>query len=203
MRRGYASRRYDGYVRQHPRIQKGLKWTGASAAAVLVTVWVASRWWDVSAWCGNVAGLNHVFVVHVWGGIVDINWEPTDPANGGFWDTWVRRYGGPNFFWWFSGRAEWPSGYVWIPLWIPVVASLMVTGLAWRQDRRATSAGRQARCSECGYDRKGISGAAACPECGTAPADAGSAPQGPGDFASKTRLIAGVGQQQTRSSEDA
>ena len=68
---------------------------------------------------------------------------------------------------WFDWSIQ---SYDWryaVPLWIPSIATLAITSLAWRYDLRADRRSRKC-CITCGYDRRGIPSNAPCPECGNA-----------------------------------
>jgi hypothetical protein len=80
-----------------------------------------------------------------------------------------------------EGHAEWLPRYdhtaaavgggwdvrlVHIPWWIPLIAAAALAVRAWRADARAQRILSLGHCGVCGYDRKGIADATACPECG-------------------------------------
>jgi len=63
--------------------------------------------------------------------------------------------------WWPHADLS-PSGYLAVPLWLPVAALSLVTALFWYRDCRRFPAGH---CRNCGYNLTGnVSGR--CPECG-------------------------------------
>jgi len=68
--------------------------------------------------------------------------------------------------WWLLVRG---TGWEWrvrVPLWMPLVVSLGVTGAAWRLEVLARRRDRAGKCAACGYDRAGLKADAVCPECG-------------------------------------
>ena len=80
---------------------------------------------------------------------------------------WQRMHPGR---WWIDvidvtpGRN--PTYYVFVPIWMPLVALAVPSALAWwRRLRRF----RPGQCRQCGYDRAGLGAGVVCPECGGAP----------------------------------
>jgi len=57
-----------------------------------------------------------------------------------------------------------------IPLWAPLLLTLIVTGLAWRADTLARRRAMLGKCPTRGYARTGLAPEAVCPECGSAAA---------------------------------
>lgn len=68
-----------------------------------------------------------------------------------------------------ASRQGVESRIVLVPLWL--IAAILGGPLAWSWLRRRRVRRRVAdgRCVKCGYDRRGLGGGAACPECGVVP----------------------------------
>lgn len=67
---------------------------------------------------------------------------------------------------WWIHWGVWANGRVLAtPLWPLVLASLVVTVVAWRRDAEHRRRALVGRCAACGYDLAGIA-AGPCPECG-------------------------------------
>jgi hypothetical protein len=82
----------------------------------------------------------------------------------------LRNRQGESFLWWPSLRS--PPTRVWyfatIPNWMLILPSLAAATALARPELRAWSRRRRGRCTQCGYDRRGLAAAdAVCPECGT------------------------------------
>jgi len=66
----------------------------------------------------------------------------------------------------YETTAGWALG---ISLMYPVLVTLVPTATLWCLDRQRFGRGK---CGKCGYDRRGLTPHAKCPECGTLPAPA-------------------------------
>jgi hypothetical protein len=80
---------------------------------------------------------------------------------GQVWKTFFRRSPKP---------APHPDFVVILPLYIPLVVLALPTSILFHRDRRSARWARAGHCPNCGYDRAGLTPAAACPECGSASA---------------------------------
>jgi hypothetical protein len=82
---------------------------------------------------------------------------------------WRRSLRTPPMIWWSPVYNSRPSGraYVAIPLWAPWLFAAAGTFLLWFRDRTRVAPGN---CPTCNYDRRGLSAARPCPECGAVPA---------------------------------
>ena len=67
-------------------------------------------------------------------------------------------------------RLHWVSDdyerCLFLPLWIPILMTVLPTALAWRLDTLARRRAAAGKCVKCGYDLSGLTTGAACPECG-------------------------------------
>jgi len=132
---------------RHPRVRRAFRLTGLVLSVMLLTFWVASMRYTFG-YIGSSAGVYFesgaysVFATH--GQI---------PASG---NVGVGRSRWP-VFWWFSCPAMLPL----TPVWMPLVAALIPTGLLCSRSRRFPPG----HCQKCGYNLTGnVSGV--CPECG-------------------------------------
>ncbi len=66
----------------------------------------------------------------------------------------------------YPSLTRWPAGF-WlaIPLAYPALLAGAAAAILWSWERRR----KPGACASCGYDRAGLSHAAACPECGNVP----------------------------------
>lgn len=72
--------------------------------------------------------------------------------------------------WWLRGGSQGSppcSRALFVPIWIPLFAAGLPSGMLWRAELRRRSRLSLGRCASCGYDRRGIAANAKCPECGT------------------------------------
>jgi hypothetical protein len=167
-------------VKPHPRIRRAIKWGGAAVTVLLVVVWIGSGWWHVNCWASRRA-----IEVSVSGGVFDVMWGPAIDFPAGDGDRRSLEAGwrvgtvytnigwyydrGYHLSWWYWGDL---SRYlphlrsVGVPLWVIVALALAVTARGWRLDTLARRRARVGLCPECGYDRRGLSPDAPCPECG-------------------------------------
>jgi len=143
-------------------IRKSVKWGGAALAIVLLVAWIGSGWWAVHS---PILGDNRFLL-----GSGAVAWV-SYPALRSLSDSWRWIYDSPfPFVWWFSYVDN--GGYycLHIPLWAPLLFTLIVTGFAWRADLIARRRAMLGKCTKCGYARAGLAPDAVCPECGSAAA---------------------------------
>jgi hypothetical protein len=126
-------------MKPHPRIRTTIKWGGAAVTVVLVVVWIASEFWSFGL--GGPPGRAAYF------------------SDGMF--LWGKAYS-------VAGGADWGIDAFPVPLWLPAVAMLILTAIAWRVDARARHSQGDV-CAKCHYDRAGLAKGAVCPECGSEP----------------------------------
>ncbi|MFN0136357.1 MAG: hypothetical protein ACKVS9_09615 [Phycisphaerae bacterium] len=152
----------------HPRIRTTLKWTGAIAAALMLTMWAASE-----RWCVNRETTNWTFSLNRGSVIVIRYGGPSFRARPGW---YMLRYDAspPIRVWWFNawdtsgGTMVLPFNRVLVPLWMPTCVALLVAIAAWRLEARACRRAGAGRCPNCDYDRTGLAAGWVCPECGAA-----------------------------------
>jgi predicted RNA-binding Zn-ribbon protein involved in translation (DUF1610 family) len=75
-------------------------------------------------------------------------------------------YGQPEFTWWPRRARALQFDDLSVPLWMPLVVVGAPTALLWRTNRRIARLARTGHCPSCGYDRRGLTPDAPCPECG-------------------------------------
>jgi len=147
-------------MRIRPAIRKSVKWGGAALAVVLLVAWIGSAWWAIAspsfrlqrAWVGG-GGLGLITYSGNW---------PFDIASFEL---------GPSelpFCWWFDHIRKPQISVRLIPLWAPLLLTLIPTGFAWRADLIARRRAMLGKCTQCGYSRAGLTSDAVCPECGAA-----------------------------------
>ncbi len=69
----------------------------------------------------------------------------------------------------FRSKSLWEGGKDWrlrAPLWMPAVICLLIAGFARWQERLAARRPRGTNCYNCGYEVRGMTVGAKCPECG-------------------------------------
>jgi hypothetical protein len=140
-------------------VRRVVRWGGVAAAAVLPVVWWASLYRGVTfvdaprAWCTGVG--RGVFRV------------ASDPALGNWpgpaWSTGNNSPRGPLPVILMPEIKNLAPGWrIDIPLWMPWLCIAGFTAWRFRADRVKPPH----LCRRCGYDRRGLDAAAACPECG-------------------------------------
>ena len=139
-----------------------MKWGGAALAVLLAVLWIGSGWWTVG-WVTSGGS-----VIGVRAGLICVGGQkPGSPAapQCGF------AFGyQPMPFRWTSSIVDSPTAWQDArPLWMPTLAVLLITVVAWRLDTLARRRARVNLCPKCNYDRAGLAPGAVCPECGTAP----------------------------------
>ena len=140
-------------------IRKSVKWGGAALAVVLLVAWVGS---DYGIWSLPNAGRHRFWISE--GGIAwSADSQDVPLTRGSF------SFGAIDLkFRWAFSYSEYPENAVlFIPLWAPLLLTLIPTGLAWRFDLIARRRSRRGTCMKCGYARSGLAAGAVCPECGT------------------------------------
>lgn len=148
-------------VKPRPKLRKFCKWTGLVLCAVLLAVWIGSRWYRLS-WSSSGDRFGIYLFNQGWFGCYFF--DGANPSPGGLYlgATTERK-----LMWGFSQReyAIASGGTMWyamVPLWFPLLISSACTVWVWRVDRRLSRIGM---CTQCGYDLSGLPGKA-CPECG-------------------------------------
>ncbi len=137
------------------------KWIAAVIAAATLVLWIGTRWYGVSwvtpydfqanAWQGRItAHIGRVTTYPISQYFFDVRYDP------GQLDFGVHWYKRP-----ISTTVD-------VPIWIFVVAAVVVTHLLWRRDRIAWLRDRPHLCVKCGYDQSGLPANVVCPECGKA-----------------------------------
>lgn len=160
----------------------------AAATVLLVTVWLLSGRWMVSAAVGKGS---HAFATVSRGrAFVGFIETPTPLWNQwvavGFQDEMRRSPRGyllewlPEWEWrrqYTTPTSAWRRTALALPLWMPAVLTAAATPLLWRRHRRRLRRERAGACLACGYDLAGIdpdeAGKLRCPECGKQAMDTG------------------------------
>ncbi len=143
------------------RLRSTCKWSGTALTALLLAVWVGSRWWAAGLRLKPTVDLG------VAAGQVYIGWEEPWSIIPLYRDWYPpERYLYP-FSWWFDGARSTMGGVTYtdvvIPIWALVVLFATPTLWLWRCDRRR----QPGLCVKCGYDLRG-NASGVCPECGAA-----------------------------------
>lgn len=143
-----------------------VKWGGLILVAVLAVSWwpsgLGTRGWQsgggwfvfLSGGCVGVGTAGHS--------------AASDPLmNVGWYSLRFKRFSMEQMSWRPQYRAL-SGGYreVVVPLWIHALASLMLSGFAWRLDTLATRRAKLGACPACSYSRTGLAPSDPCPECG-------------------------------------
>lgn len=132
-----------------------MKWGSTALTVLILAVWVASARWGI----GYVAKSINFEVI---GGSVDvIVWGQSDRGYVKGLHTWRT----PRFEWWYWEWLTLPPSKLWevvFPIWIFAIPPFLTASVAWRLDRRKPPG----TCTNCGYDRTGLTADAVCPECG-------------------------------------
>lgn len=153
--------------------RKGGKWAGVVAALAVIAggavTWSESRWCEL---CGAAISIGRGRVVCSGPQRSTIGDAPLDvirayvaetPAQ----EAVLNRSLRTGWAW-----PVWKLGTRWavsIPLWVPLCVMAIPTTLLWRADRRAARREKVGHCPACGYDRRGLTQDAPCPECGKLP----------------------------------
>ena len=152
-------------MKPHPRIRKTVKWGGAAATVLLATAFLGSIWFTLhhespGVWIFAIdrcafAGL------HI----------PGAPEAAGFgWH--LTPHPADSVRWFLNWTSDSRHSQFFVPIWMPIAASLLLTAWAWRLDTLARRRTRLNLCPTggCNYDRTGLAAGAVCPECGKLPA---------------------------------
>lgn len=154
-------------MKPHPRIRKTIKWGGVAVTVLLVVVWIGSGWrreysavsgrWDVFLLDGRV--------------VVTKSSQPVIFADR---QAFLARKPASTFsiVWGIDLESDSITWALYIPMWIPSLAVMLLALFAWRVDLLAHCRAKLNLCTRCGYDRAGILKDAKCPECGAVPASA-------------------------------
>ncbi len=168
-----------------PRLitRRRLKWAGTVAAALILSVTVASRWYRFLCYDGWNVGqgsftVSEGLVVGSWKQYRDSEVIPTVHFR------WrLSKLDKPQILmtphWNYTGPRTVPqrnvtfsSYYVRVPLWLPLLLIAAPTAWLWYTDRRA----KPWQCATCRYDLRGLNvraesgptaGNGVCPECGS------------------------------------
>ncbi len=146
-------------MRPHPRIRKTVKWGGAVVCALLLVVWIESKWY-IASWIST-----HDLQAHIsQGGLFLMFGRLSEmPYSQNFFE--LRQYS--EVFCWSVQWTTCPGiTVIGLPLWPGVIVALAITLAAWRLDRIAWFEARQHLCPKCNYSRTGLAPEAVCPECG-------------------------------------
>jgi len=138
-----------------------LKWGGAVVTVLLLVVWIGSGWWLIG-WRFASGGSLCVLAGKL-GVVTPAVGQPVLNNTSFLFDRHDFGLG-----WWFDWVAQPVFQFYAIPLWLPALASLLVTAAAWRVDAVHRRRARVGACSSCGYDRAGLAPGSVCPECGAA-----------------------------------
>jgi hypothetical protein len=171
----------------HPRIRKTIKWGGAVVTLLLVAAWIGSAWWSGICRIGELRGCSCVKGrLYFWKDAATANHRfmsdealsarlqgrelvaPTAPHASLF--ACSIDQGGGSLDCTFDVRGDSTEYQIAVPLYALAAASLTLTLAAWRLDTLARRRANVNLCPHCNYDRTGLAGGAACPECGAAPA---------------------------------
>lgn len=166
----------------------GLRWLGLTGAALVAVIWVST--WFREPWiCDHdtiyfsaVAGQFFVsdgkvrFDIASYDLDNDYHQKPrtrrflegyTEPYKPSPLSMWQRMQVGR---WWPEvinvGPGNFTKYYVFVPIWMPLVAFAVPSALAWWWHARRV---RPGQCNKCRYDRTGLATSGPCPECGTSP----------------------------------
>jgi hypothetical protein len=149
-------------VRARARIRKTTKWAVAAVSLVLLIAWLQSAQWEVSwtspggVWIGIVCGRLSVHFMGQAFGVSPYGRLDFLPTQAPF--SWAVSWGRLNSWRAFA-----------IPLWMFLAPALVLTSLLWKHDRLASLRESTGQFCQCGYDRRGLPAARACPECGSLP----------------------------------
>jgi hypothetical protein len=146
-------------MKPRPRIRKTIKWGGAAVAALLVVLWVCSKWWYVK-WSSH-GGLT----IGVSAGVIAIASEHGPVREAGE-PGWEAGRGDDSLSWWFDWEFRGRDSFFDVPLWPLVIVFAVGAGFAWYLDVLAWRREHPHLCPKCKYDRTGIAAGVKCPECG-------------------------------------
>jgi len=136
------------------------KWAAILLTLALAAAWIASIWVEagLSFGGGRSGGIT--------GGYFIWHYDVRYPRPFGDPQFWIRETN--TMHWKFDSDLLYHGEYVcYLPIWMIAAPAAVVSGLMWgiepvlRRRRRL-----QGCCARCGYDRRGITSDAKCPECG-------------------------------------
>lgn len=152
-------------MRKRSRVRRILKWAGTTTSLILLAALllgvIRSVVW-VSWLYGPASDEELVIALH--GGALDVIKMglirfPSHPSDFGWPLTgeWI----------WLLKASKYKSARrmfqrILVPLWLPLLLSLIPTAYLWYKDRRIP----RGHCQKCGYDLTG-NASGVCPECGT------------------------------------
>ena len=149
-----------------------LKWSLTIAAALAMVVGVVSCWTSVVATYVTRAGRIEGFRVAVDRGGVSVSHGSgavVTVLTPGWSIEKLSYIGGPEWWvdWYTTASARSSAWGLFVPLWLIALPLAVPAAWLWYKDRRRAPW----QCSQCGYDRRGLSPPdACCPECGADPA---------------------------------
>ena len=155
-------------MRPHPRILTSAKWFFTPVAALLIAITTLSYRYssllcynDTSS--GESARLNIDHAILRWSRY----WGATQAIHYFRWEFSPLKDPAPTWTWKFYDPG--PIGkHLFLPLWFPTGAALLVTTVLWSRDTIKRRRRRAGLCLKCGYDLRGLDVTASCPECGAA-----------------------------------
>jgi len=132
------------------------RWACVLSSLVLGLLYVRS------AFHPGVAGYGPFGYVGVTGGRLVVHWWPMPPPGSPRVPLHVGNlaWNPPGMRWWFEFGGVLSGRRACIPLWVPLVPTLALSGLLGRRGASFPGA-----CRACGYDLKGTA-SGRCPECG-------------------------------------
>ena len=152
---------YHSAMKSSRRFRAAIKWTGAVVTVLLLTGWLASRWYVVSLYLMPTINLGF------YRGNLHIGWDTP-------WSIIPNTCMGDLL--WYPGPFRYEMGYSSpyniyagfnIPMWLVLPIAGLPTLWMFRTDRRRRRAEQINHCPKCGYSRTGLPADRACPECGT------------------------------------
>lgn len=148
-------------MRSLPKLRGSLKWFGAAASLLLLSLWLMSLWkiiywWDGS---GSNATITRGYLGIVYGQHIPLS----NIFNSSHWT--ISQSPPVPSVWSFNLSIA--NRFLIIPLWAPFILSFMFTLLAWQRDRALSLRARQRVCPHCNYNLSGLPPTAKCPECGS------------------------------------
>jgi hypothetical protein len=164
----------------------GIRWLGLTGAALVAVIWVST--WFREPW---ICDHDTIYLSAVAGqffvsdGRVRFDLASYDRDNDHYRKPRTRRflagYTEPYMSlptremmhvgrWWPEainvGPGNFTKYYVFVPIWMPLVAFAVPSALAWWRHARRV---RPGQCKTCRYNLAGLATGTLCPECGTSP----------------------------------
>lgn len=157
-----------------PRYLSMLKHSCVMLAIIILLVWIVSGLYYVQV--GRLHGTSFAGII-VSGGSFQVQSAlgplPVPASRSQFIARIGRKYGASIGWTWLPFRGS-ALGYastfdtvVGIPLYMPLLVTVMVMCLLIYADRQHIRRTQAQCCTHCGYDLRGICGTKSCPECGT------------------------------------